>query len=73
VAVNEVFYRQLVLKEMEKLATDQTPIRLYFAPGSATYQQLRLVASHKNMETRAVVELAVKALFLAIFGGETSK
>ena len=72
-ATNEVFYRQLVLKEMERMHIDQTPIRLYFAPGSATYQQLRLVASHKNMEVRAVIELAVKALFLAIFNKEISE
>lgn len=69
-SVSEALYRQLVLKEMEKLAADQTPIRLYFAPGSATYQQLRMLAARKNMEVRAVNELAVKALFLAIFGDE---
>lgn len=71
--ITEAFYRQLVLQEMERMVDEQQPVRLYFAPGNATYQQLRMIAAHKNMEIRAVTELAVKALFLALFNKEIEK
>lgn len=68
--ITEALYRQIVLKEMEGLVKEQEPIRFYFAPGNATYQQISMLSVRKNLPPRAVVELAVKALFLAIMEPE---
>lgn len=64
--ITEDYYRQIVLKEMEGLVKEQDAIRFYFTPGKATYQQISMLSVRYNLPPRAVVELAVKALFLAI-------
>lgn len=64
----ETVYRQLVLIEMEKMVQEQYPIRLHFSPTTSTYQQVTMIAEARKIPPRAVIELAVRALFLALFG-----